>query len=436
MGKRKTRDGFIKEANDVHGTKYDYSLVEYVNNHTKVCIICPIHGNFMQSPREHLNGHGCPMCSGRKLDRELFIQKSISVHGDKYNYSKVEYRGNKEKVCIVCPIHGEFWQSPNNHMRGHGCPMCQGMNKTTEDFISEARKVHGDLYDYSKSTYIGSDKKICIICPIHGEFWQRAIEHLNGRGCRLCNQILTTDNFIRKAKLVHGDKYDYSKTEYTNNNTKVLITCPIHGDFLQNAGDHLSGKGCSKCGFEKNRKHFSDTLEDFVEKAKKVHGDRYDYSKVSYVNSQIKVKIGCAKHGEFLQTPNNHLSGSGCPLCYQSKGENAVKLFLDKQSIPYISQYKITNELALFWNAETFRVDFYLPEQNKIIEFNGKQHYEEVKCFHKEGSEFEKQKIRDEKLRKWCKSNKVSLLEIKYDQINNIEEILSNHINIDKNEKN
>ena len=163
-----------------------------------------------------------------KKTNKQFIEEANIRHDFKYDYSKTQYINKREKVCIICPIHGEFWQEASSHLKGCGCPKCgkessqkrQSLN--TEQFIERAKKVHGNKYDYSKTEYINSSTKVCIICPIHGEFWQRPTEHLRGRGCKKCgdlsvgikNSRITTDEFIERAKKVHGDKYDYSKTEY------------------------------------------------------------------------------------------------------------------------------------------------------------------------------------------------------------------------------
>lgn len=125
-----------------------------------------------------------------KTTQEEFISKAREVHGDKYDYSKVEYKGNKNKVCIICPEHGEFWQLPSSHLKGAGCPNCSGNKKyTTKEFIEKARKIHGDKYDYSKVEYVNSETKVCIICPEHGEFWQKPARHLMGQGCPNCWHI-------------------------------------------------------------------------------------------------------------------------------------------------------------------------------------------------------------------------------------------------------
>lgn len=185
-----------------------------------------------------------------------------------------------------------------------------------------------------------------------------------------------------------------------------------------------------------HQKKLSLSVEDFIKRANSTHEGKYDYSKVKYTNNSTKVCIICPKHGEFWQIPNSHLQGQGCPKCSESLGEKKIDFILNKYAIEYERQYKIITDLKLFGKQGCFIVDFYLPKENLIIEFNGKQHYVTVPHFHREKSDFLKQKRRDQKLRDWCKDNNINLLEIKYDQIDNIKEILSNHINIDKYEKN
>ena len=256
-----------------------------------------------------------------------FILKAEDVHNNKYDYSKVNYINSKTKVCIVCPEHGEFWMTPNNHLRKHGCPKCgkicyiEKRKKNTEEFIKKARQVHGNKYDYSKVEYKNSKTKVCIICPEHGEFWQKAGSHINGCGCPKCakNYIQTKEEFIKKAKKVHGDKYDYSKVEYVNNHTKVCITCPIHGEFSMYPENHINSKqGCPKCGNLRKGLNKKSTTEDFILRARQVHDWKYDYSKVEYINANTKVCIICPEHGEFWQTPTNHLRRQGCPKCVKN----------------------------------------------------------------------------------------------------------------------
>ena len=309
-----TTETFINAARRVHGDKYDYSKVNFINGTTEVTIICPIHGEFQQKPSVHLNGSGCQKCAGNvKYTTETFIEAAKNVHGNKYDYSKVEYINSSTKVTIICPIHGEFQQLPSEHLQGKGCIHCAGKAKyTTETFIAAAREVHGEKYDYSKVEYVNSSTKVTIICPIHGEFQQRATEHLKGKGCIHCagKAKYTKETFIAAAREVHGEKYDYSKVEYINSQTKLTIICPVHGEFQQTPADHLRGSGCPKCG---GRMKF--TTETFIAAARDVHGDKYDYSKVNYINCMTEVTIICPIHGEFKQRPVNHLQGSGCQRC-------------------------------------------------------------------------------------------------------------------------
>ena len=149
MSKRKSNDEFIREARLIHHNRYDYSKVEYASNKTKVCIICPEHGEFWQAPSDHLNGKGCPQCAGNvRHDKDTFVEKAKHIHNDRYDYSKVEYVNAHTKVCIICPEHGEFWQTPNNHLNGNGCPLCKNrkigdvLRDTVEDFTKKSDELH------------------------------------------------------------------------------------------------------------------------------------------------------------------------------------------------------------------------------------------------------------------------------------------------------
>ena len=436
-------DTFVKKAREVHGNRYDYSKTEYIDTRTKVCIICPKHGAFWQAPNGHLNGKGCAKCAGKESDRELFIQKSQEVHGEKYDYSKVDYKGARVKVCVICPIHGKFFVTPSNHQKGRGCPKCSGHHKRTkEEFVDEATKIHNGKYNYSKCNFKKTSEKVCIICPIHGEFEQLAASHLQGKGCPKCkyeligdNLRMTTPMFIEKAKAIYGDKYDYSKAEYTLCQNKVCIICPEHGEFWKTPNSHLSGQGCPKCAIEGAHKDAMLKKEEVIKRFREIHGDKYNYSLVDYNGVDRLVDIICPKHGVFKQTPYRHMIGNGCPKCSNSQGENAIIRVLDKYNVKYEYQYKILLNLTL-WGKKELRVDFYLPQENMMIEYNGIQHYEEVKHFHEKDNGFEKQRARDRKLKKWCEDNNIKLLVIKYTQKERIEEILKQHINLDKYEKN
>jgi hypothetical protein len=202
----------------------------------------------------------------RRLNTDEWIEKARAVHGDKYDYSKVEYRTSKHKVTIVCRLHGDFRQEPTSHCSGSGCPVCGGTKKSsTEEWIEKARAVHGDKYDYSKVEYKKRHSEIIIICREHGEFLQLAGNHLKGHGCAKCAggpgkgrlPLYNTEEWIEKARAVHGDKYDYSESQYKGNHHKIKIICPVHGSFEKLAIDHVSGgqgcQDCSKSGFKRNQ---------------------------------------------------------------------------------------------------------------------------------------------------------------------------------------
>ena len=359
MAKKKTKEEFIKEATEKHKGKYDYSKVEYVNNYTKVCISCPKsgHGEFWQTPGNHLNCQGCPKCGikkrGRKkLTKKEFIKRAKEAHKDKYNYSQVEYKKSNVKVCIICPKHDEFWQIPVSHTRGCGCPKC----------ANEA----------------------------------------NGERCRS-----SKEEFIKKAREVHGDKYDYSKVHYVNSKTKVCIICPEHGNFEQTPNSHLRGCGCPTCGFEKNIEIYGYPKENFITKSRKVHGDKYDYSKVDYVNKRTKVCIICPEHGEFWQSPHNHKRGDSCPKCNLSHLERSVMNYLDEHEIAYDYQKRF-NWLGLQ------SLDFYLPDYKVGVECQGEQHFFPVD-FTGKGVElackkFDKQIKRDKQKKTLCEEHGIKLL--------------------------
>jgi very-short-patch-repair endonuclease len=253
------------------------------------------------------------------MKTEEFITKAKHVHGDRYDYSKVNYINCKTKVVIICKKHGEFLQRPEVHLRGSGCNKCSGLySPTTEEFIEKAKEKHGDTYDYSKVEYMNANTKVRIICREHGEFLQTPSHHIGrGDGCIKCGITYspTTEEFIANAKEKHGDTYDYSKVEYINANTNIIIICRQHGEFLQTPHGHLRPSGCNNCGIENACNIRRKDIEQFIEEANQIHNNKYDYSRVDYINSITKVRIICREHGEFLQTPPSHLNGSGCSKC-------------------------------------------------------------------------------------------------------------------------
>lgn len=328
---KKTTEKFIEEAIAVHGFLYDYSKVSYINAETKVCIGCRVHGEFIQLPIIHTRGGGCKLCANDNLKKpgltnKDFISKAVALHGAIYDYSKVAYINTRKKVCIVCPIHGEFFQKPKSHLSGRGCSLCKVNNQrlTVEQFIKKANIRHKDRYGYEKSSYTGYRDKICVICHDHGEFYINSGNHLRGAGCPKCGKLrsmefyypkkFNTGIFIKKSIEVHGkEKYDYSMTEYKGPRCKVSIICKTHGKFYQDPFKHLKGSGCKKCSVDVQKL----TLSEFISSSNSRHGKgKYDYSKIKdLTNSREKVCIICPIHGEFLQRAGAHYLGAGCKKC-------------------------------------------------------------------------------------------------------------------------
>ena len=366
------------------------------------------------------------------MTKEEFILKAREKYGWKYDYSKVEYKNNKTKVCIICPEHGEFWKTPNIHLRGQGCPYCSGGKLTREEFIKKAKEVHGDKYDYSKVEYINNKTKVCIICPEHGEFWQQPGAHLLGSGCKKCgdmstgnkNKKVATETYIQKAKEVHGDFYDYSNTEYNGPKNKVTIYCKKHHNYFNILPyNHLNGQGCPKCRYEKISNKLKKTTEKFIQDAIKIHGDKYDYSKTEYTGVENKVSIICHKHGEFLQRPNDHLCGSGCPKCKSSHLEMYTSKKLIENNIEFVFQKKFE------WlkNKQHMPLDFYLPEYNIAIECQGEQHFKPVEYF---GGDVTYNKVlyRDKLKKLICKNHNINILYVKTS--NDVDLIIEKLVNI------
>lgn len=409
-----TTEEFIQKARSIHGNKYDYSKVEYINSKTKVCIICPEHGEFWQDSSHHFRGHGCPKCclTGIKLTSKNFVEKARFIHGNKYDYSKVEYINAQTKIRIICPEHGEFFQKPYSHLNNHGCPKCKGYLanhiKAKELFIETAQKIHGMKYDYSKVNYINNKAKVCIICPEHGEFWQTPSLHLRGAECPECFKNSRFKLFVEKSIKTHNNKYDYSKVNYISAETKVCIICPEHGEFWQTPHQHLRGYGCQKCNFP--------TTKDFIKKSIKIHGNKYNYSKSKYVNSRTKICIICPEHGEFWQIPHTHLGGAGCPLCNESHGEREIRKLLDKYDIKYEREktFPKLNGIRGF----PLRFDFYLPDDNICIEFDGIQHRKFIPMMYRSEKQFEMLKEHDRRKDEFCKKNGIHLIRIWKDEEN------------------
>lgn len=305
---------------------------------------------------------------------------------------------------------------------------------TTEEFIEKAKKKHGDKYDYSNVNYINNHTPVCIICRKHGEFFVRPIDFLRSKNgsCKECQkEKLRSDRqmgkeaFVRKSIAIHGMGFNYDDVIYVNNRTKVKIICP-NGHKIEQAPDNHFKYGCYMCAGT-----YRPTTEEFIKKAQKVHGDRYDYSRVRYVRSHDDIEIVCKKHGAFMQTPTDHLDGKGCPLCRSSNMEEKVRgllmenniIFQEQAKFPWLKNDKTQKELSF---------DFYLPDKNIAIECQGIQHFKPLEFFGGEEA-FKETRYRDEIKKELAEKHLIKILyfsTIKYDfpyeVITKLEEIIKN----------
>lgn len=306
---------------------------------------------------------------------ETFIKRAKEVHGDRYDYSKTIYVNSGIMVEINCKEHGLFIQHPNSHLYGHGCHKCKCNNQTLtkEQFVNKAKLIHGDVYNYDKVDYKHTKTSIIITCYKHEDFKILPARHLKGIGCRDCivendplAKISTTWQFIQKAKLVHGNLYDYSFVEYQYTDKPIIIICSVHGNFRQKPHGHLSGEGCRKCGIEKRANAKRKTQESFIKEVNAVHNYYYDYSQVIYVGSWGKIKIICPKHGLFEQSPTGHLGGQGCKKCVGIISKIG-DTWLDYHGIP---NDKFHREVKLL-DGKKYRVDGYDPKTKTVYEFDG-----------------------------------------------------------------
>jgi very-short-patch-repair endonuclease len=392
---------FINKSKTIHDDKYDYSLVDYKSLRTKVKIICIKHGEFEQTPEKHFRNRGCPYCGGSmRLSLSNFIKRSNQIHNNYYNYTLVDYKNSHTKVKILCTKHGEFEQVPYAHLNGSGCNKC---STNVNNFIQIANKKHKNKFDYSLTNYKNIYTKVEIICPKHGKFEQFPQSHIDV-GCVLCTR---EDSFIKKSKIRHNSKYDYSVVNYKDKYTKVKIICPVHGEFEQAVIYHMRGSGCKSCS-DDDKKLDTNT---FIEKSKKIHGNKYDYSLVKYSGTFNKVKIICETHGEFNLTPNDHINGTkrGCSFCNESTGEKQIAKILKENNIIFNRQQKFDECV----NILKLSYDFYLPNYNLCIEYDGIQHFLPIEYFGGD-KKLKKTKINDDIKTNFCIKNDIKLIRIKY----------------------
>lgn len=300
---------------------------------------------------------------------------------------------------------------------------------TGNEFLAQANKIHNFFYDYSKMIYKTKGESIIVICPIHGEYKCIAKNHLKGTKCQACSgkRKKTLNEFIQEANIIHENKYDYSKAVYKNNKQNITIICKEHGEFHSKVGNHLRNKaGCPTCGNINIRLNSPTRLstEKFIERCSKIHLNKFNYSKVNYISTNRSVEIICPTHGEFTQLAAYHLNGNGCPECSHtvSRGVKTISSFLSKKNIHFNREHKFSD----CRNKYELPFDFFLPEYDLCIEYDGRQHFESIVRWGGDcGLKY--RQLNDKIKNDYCTNSHLNLLRIKYSD--NIEEILSLYFN-------
>jgi very-short-patch-repair endonuclease len=350
------------------------------------------------------------------MTKNEFLERAREKHGYKYHYPNLNDKILSTDYIDVVYNGITYSQKVVKHITLGRCPEKNTPVKTTEQFIKEAQEVWGkDKYDYSLVDYKGAHEKVKIL--YQGiEFEQTPSIHLKSAPELNMNK----EWFIKRAKNKWDDKYDYSLVDYKNCKSKVKIIYNKTGEiFEQTPHLHLYRAP------ENIRLSVRKTTEQFIKEANNVHDFKFSYEKSIYLTNQTKVIITCPIHGDFEQRPLSHLQGMGCQSCSESKGEKIIAKFLDKYNVSYYRQHKFDDCKNIF----SLPFDFYLPKYRIIIEFDGKQHFEPIKHF---GGlvTFEKLKVNDKIKNDYCEENYMNLIRIKYDQIDDIYQILWDSLKI------
>jgi len=424
---------------------YDLSKINWKGFNESITITCLKHQyTFTVKLNNFLRFKSCchkSSSTNKKYSKSEIIDICNKIHSNKYDYSLLPDKIKvTQKQPIICPIHGIFKQSISKHKYGRGCPKCfSNAPKSKPDFIEKAKEIHNNKYDYSlvrKLPNLNSIIKIC--CPIHGIFKQNARYHLQGCGCPQCAKEKHKDSFedfVRKSNAIHNNKFEYDRNSFVNDRTKTKITCPIHGDFWQTPSSHKQKHGCFKCGnsgingngdgnIYGGRNMMSQT--EFISRLEKIYKNcNYDFSQTEYKGCQNKVTVICPKHGIFKKTAHSLLyRQTGCPYCKMSSGELKIRNLLIQHNISYKYQHCFKDCRGI---RNPMPFDFYLPDYNTCIEYDGKQHFKPVSIFGGEKA-FKDIQSSDKIKNKYCNENNISLIRIPYWNLKNIETILTKEL--------
>jgi len=389
--KKITTEEFIKKAKEVHGNRYNYSKVNYINKRTKICIICPIHGEQWQLPKDHINGQGCPLC-GKEYAKEYikkskslglsgFIQKAKEIHGDKYDYSLItSYESNKDDIQVICNRCGKIFHSkPNWILSGHGCKHCEAIKKYLgKDILKKTKEIYGDEYVFPD---ISPDKEYWIkdyttmVCKVHGNTRKRIDKILLGNKCTACGKLtgskmkkISVNEAKKRLEKLCDNSLDYNIDEYENTQKPIHFACKKCGKiFTRDLNSLINNNKCPYCKKEEISKNRTKTTEEYIEQCRKLYGNAYDYSDTIYIASDKKITAKCNECGKYFSVEaNSHLQGHGCPNHYRNKSK------IEEEISDFIK--KLTNCLVIENyrdNKDIKEIDIYVPSYKIGIELDG-----------------------------------------------------------------
>lgn len=368
----------------------------------------------------------------------LFIEKAIEIHGNKYTYDKVNYLTNVTKVDIFCNTHKKYFSiTPQLHLFGGMCPDCNHGFFTNNHLTIEQIQIK--LNKQNKYSNLSATSLFCennnphllLKCDNQNhQIFKVKYKPSVKYKCQECYKEIKscdTESFIKKSLSIHGAKCDYSKVNYVRNNSKVEIKCIEHDEiFYQSPMKHLCGIGCLKCVSRKHSRKKVSNKDEFIKKAKIKHGEKYDYSEVEYVRSNENVKIFCKGHGGyFYQRPGNHLNGANCSKCKKSKGEVKISNILKNLNIEYVEQFSFDDCKYV----RKLKYDFvvFVNTRKACIEYNGEQHYNPISAFGGEDN-LKIIKLKDDIKLDYCRKNNIPLLVIHYKDFKSLEKIVCNFV--------
>ena len=390
----------------------------------------------------------------RRLElQRIFLEKAKAKFGETLDFSKVYYVNRTTKICLRCKKHNlEFWIGPDTLLKKEticGCPECrrelQKQQHTIidqEEFIRRSKEKFPEQFDYSEVVFVDLDTPVTLICRVHGRFIQKPRSHLNSKhGCPECalwSTRMTKEEFIRRSILKYGNKFDFSKTNFINIKTPVIIICPIHGEFSIIPDVFLAKQviyGCPECGNSKKGDWKRISEEEFINQCEQTYGvGRFDFSRMNFIDMSQEVCIIChevdpitgKEHGEFWVSPTRFIHNNlGCPQCTsslkQSKGEYFVETFLRSHDISFESNVRNPNIQGRTQNYVLIDFCFAYSGKEIWIEYNGIQHYKYDKFYHKSDKDYFNQKQRDDNVRRYCKENNIVFIEIPYTYKNQLD---------------